>query len=141
MNNSLHRLPAGKVWRGKAVGMVLVERNEAMAALTRLLEQSTAGHGRVAMVTGGLATGKTELLRQFADHAVGAGALVLSAAGSRAEQSLHLGVMCQVCHGPAFPDIPVPDMSTVDHVPWDEVDPDPAVVGPLDATIVRDMSA
>ncbi|MEV4320030.1 LuxR family transcriptional regulator [Actinocrispum sp. NPDC049592] len=121
--------------------MVLVERNEAMAALTRLLEQGTAGHGRVALVTGGLATGKTELLRQFADRATQSGALVLSAAGSRAEQSLHLGVMCQICHGPAFPDIPVPSMSTVDQVLWDEVDPDPAVVGPLDATIVRDMSA
>jgi DNA-binding CsgD family transcriptional regulator len=120
---------------------MLVERDDALGALRRLLGQSAAGQGRVALVTGGLATGKSELLRVFAEDAALEGALVLAAAGSRAEQSLQMGVMCQIFHGPAFPDIPMPTLSTVDNVPWDEVDPDPAVVGPLDATIIRDMCA
>src|SRR5690349_3273164 len=45
-------------WRRKAVGMVLVERNGPLGALERLLSESVPGHGRVALVTGGLATGK-----------------------------------------------------------------------------------
>ncbi|TCO53675.1 AAA family ATPase [Actinocrispum wychmicini] len=121
--------------------MTLVERNDAWSALDRLMRESAAGHGRVALVTGGLATGKTELLRVFADHAAEAGALVLSAAGSRAEQSLQMGVLGQILHSSAFADVPVPLMSTVDELPWAEIDPDPAVVGPLDAPIVRDMCA
>jgi DNA-binding CsgD family transcriptional regulator/ABC-type transporter Mla MlaB component len=121
--------------------MVLVERDGPLGALERLLGQSAAGHGRVALVTGGLATGKTELLREFADRAEQSGALVLSAAGSRAEQSLQLGVICQILHGSAFPDVPRPSLSTVDGIDWAAVDQDPAVVGPLDAHVVRDMCA
>nr|WP_042192996.1 LuxR family transcriptional regulator [Kibdelosporangium sp. MJ126-NF4] len=114
--------------------MELVERNGPGEALERLHTRAAAGHGGVVLVTGGMATGKTELLREFTGCAARSGSLVLSASGSRAEQSLQLGVMCQVLHGPGFPD-------TVDSVSWHDVDTDPAVVGPHDAPVVRDMCA
>ncbi|MFC0110326.1 helix-turn-helix transcriptional regulator [Kibdelosporangium aridum] len=119
--------------------MELVERNGPLGALERMLTRTATGQGGVTLVTGGMATGKTELLREFTGNAARSGTLVLSATGSRAEQSLPLGVMCQIVHGPAFPDIPVPSLSAVDEVPWDEVDPDPAVVGPHDAPVIREM--
>jgi DNA-binding CsgD family transcriptional regulator len=119
----------------------LVERDGAWGALERLLVESAEGHGRVALVTGGLATGKTELLRVFADRAAASGAIVLTAAGSRSEQNVQLGVMCQIFHGSTFPDVPVPSLSAVDEIPWDGIDPDPAVVGSLDAPVVRGMCA
>lgn len=130
--------PAGGMAR-KAVAMELVERNGPLGALARMLTRVATGQGGVTLVTGGMATGKTELLREFTGDAVRSGTLVLSATGSRAEQSLPLGVMCQILHGPAFPDIPVPSLSTVDAVAWDQVDPDPAVVGPHDAPVIREM--
>ncbi|MBE1469761.1 helix-turn-helix transcriptional regulator [Kibdelosporangium phytohabitans] len=119
--------------------MELVERNGPWGALARLHTRTAAGQGGVALVTGGMATGKTALLREFTADAARDGTLVLSATGSRAEQSLQLGVMCQILHGPSFPDIPVPGPSVVDSVLWDRVDSDPAVVGPHDAPVIRDM--
>ncbi|MFC5104349.1 ATP-binding protein [Kibdelosporangium philippinense] len=119
--------------------MELVERIGPLGALERMLTRTATGQGGVTLVTGGMATGKTELLREFTGNAARSGTLVLSATGSRAEQSLQLGVMCQILHGPAFPDLPVPSLSTVDAIRWDEVDPDPAVVGPHDAPVTREM--
>ncbi|ONI91375.1 hypothetical protein ALI144C_01260 [Actinosynnema sp. ALI-1.44] len=121
--------------------MELVERNGPWGALARLHTRTAAGQGVVALVTGGMATGKTELLREFTADAARDGTLVLSATGSRAEQSLQLGVVCQILHGPSFPDVPVPAPSAVDSVPWDRVVEDPAVVGPHDAPVIRDMCA
>jgi KaiC/GvpD/RAD55 family RecA-like ATPase len=59
-----------------------------MAHLHKLLEETVGGRGRIAMVTGAVATGKSELLHGFADQALEQGALPLSATGSRAERAL-----------------------------------------------------
>ncbi|ARF58002.1 hypothetical protein B1H19_30820 [Streptomyces gilvosporeus] len=50
------------------------------------------GRGRVAVVTGAVATGKTELLVQFTEQAVAGGALLLEATGAAAEQRWPLGL-------------------------------------------------
>lgn len=76
----------------------LVERAEQLRSLEELLAECIRGKGRVAVVGGSVASGKTALLQAFTDLAVGAGALVLSATASRAEQTLPLGVIGQLLY-------------------------------------------
>ncbi|MFG1675386.1 AAA family ATPase [Micromonospora sp. NPDC049282] len=76
--------------------MSLVERTEAIETLDGLLAASVAGKGRVAVVTGPVATGRTELLNTFADRVVDLNGLAITATGSRSEQDLPLGVMSQL---------------------------------------------
>ncbi|WP_307854502.1 AAA family ATPase [Micromonospora sp. C31] len=59
-------------------------------------EEQQRGH--VALVTGAVGSGKTSLLDSFSEWAAGAGGQVMSAAGSRAERGLHLGVVGQLFH-------------------------------------------
>ncbi|MFV2022386.1 AAA family ATPase [Micromonospora sp. LOL_023] len=86
---------------------MLVERNGELSSLTDLLAESAAGRGRVALIRGGPATGKTELLHAFAERAVATGALVLSATGARAERELPLGVVWQLIRSTSLgPEVP-----------------------------------
>ncbi len=72
--------------------------DEGMATLRVLLAEAVAGKGRIAMVTGAVATGKSELLYLIAEHALDQGALPLTATGSSAESGLPLGVLSQLLH-------------------------------------------
>jgi DNA-binding CsgD family transcriptional regulator len=78
--------------------MLLVGRDDEIKALVGLLAEAERGNGAVAVVRGGIASGKTALLHGFAAAAEAAGALVLAAAGSRAEHTLPLGVIGQILH-------------------------------------------
>ncbi|MFF4840740.1 AAA family ATPase [Streptomyces collinus] len=75
----------------------------ALSRLRDLLAESTCGNGKLALVEGGLASGKTHLLHEFSRQAAKAGALMLTATGSRAERRLALGVADQLLRsaGPA----------------------------------------
>ncbi|MEU7039242.1 AAA family ATPase [Streptomyces sp. NPDC046237] len=91
-------------WSGTADGeagpVVLIERGEQLAQLRRNLhscEKHRMGH--VALVTGPVGMGKTQLLETFGKWAAATGARVLTAAGSRAEQGLPFGVLGQLLHG------------------------------------------
>jgi hypothetical protein len=83
--------------------MALMDRTEAWRDLDRLLTDSELGRGRVVLVGGGLACGKTELCHAFADHAAAAGATVLTAIGAPEETSVRLGVVRQLLRGKALP--------------------------------------
>lgn len=72
------------------------DHRAALNKLMGLLSDCLEGGGGLAVVTGGLGSGKTELLRQCADRAVEAGALVLSASAVWSEQSLAGGVLEQL---------------------------------------------
>ncbi|WP_344316266.1 AAA family ATPase [Acrocarpospora pleiomorpha] len=74
------------------------DRREGMATLRALLAEAVAGKGRIAMVTGAVATGKSELLYAIAERAFDQGALPLTATGSPAESGLPLGVLSQLLH-------------------------------------------
>ncbi|MFB9482958.1 AAA family ATPase [Streptomyces filamentosus] len=87
--------------------LFLVERDDCLHALDELLAECSRGNGSVALVSGGLATGKTELLDHFAERAAGQGALVLRATGSKAEQALPMGAMSQLFQDAALPAGPV----------------------------------
>ncbi|CAL9614669.1 hypothetical protein SUDANB95_05670 [Actinosynnema sp. ALI-1.44] len=79
--------------------MPLIEREHLLSELTALHATASAGHGRVALVDGGVASGKTELVNALAERAAAEGALVLTAACSLAESAIPLGVVNQLCHG------------------------------------------
>ncbi|GAA2039644.1 hypothetical protein GCM10009839_47090 [Catenulispora yoronensis] len=79
--------------------MDLVERDEQLDLLDRLLAESAAGTGRIAVVCGPVATGKSALLDAFADRARRAGVSVLSAVCSAEESGLRLGVLRQLLRG------------------------------------------
>ncbi|WP_156756574.1 helix-turn-helix transcriptional regulator [Actinokineospora pegani] len=83
--------------------MSLVERHDEFSALTRLYAEAARGRGQVALISGGVASGKTELLHTFAEHVAGAGAVLLAATGSRAERTLRFGVVRQLAQSPDIP--------------------------------------
>lgn len=76
--------------------MRLVDRKFQLTRLDRMLGDTIAGRGRVALVSGAIGSGKTALLQAFADRATLAGAAFVSAAGSWAERGLRYGVLSQI---------------------------------------------
>ncbi|RCV48008.1 helix-turn-helix transcriptional regulator [Marinitenerispora sediminis] len=78
--------------------MGLVERDRELEALREALADADRGRGAVAVVTGPAAVGRSALLYAFTEEAAASGALVLTAAGSREERSLPLGVIDQLLH-------------------------------------------
>jgi DNA-binding CsgD family transcriptional regulator len=78
--------------------MSLIERETELATLARLFRESLDGHGRLVVVGGGVASGKTALLRAFADQATTMGAIFLDATAKPAEHDVPLGVVGQIFH-------------------------------------------
>jgi len=66
-----------------------------MNLLRELLSRAVDRKGGVAVISGPVATGKTELLNAFAEHATESGATVLGAACSQAEVSMPFGAIAQ----------------------------------------------
>jgi DNA-binding CsgD family transcriptional regulator len=81
----------------------LVERDRQLLRLDNLFAESVGGRGRVAIISGPVASGKSALLYQFLDRAAEAGAQVLSAAASAAERTLPLGVVDQLFQSAQLP--------------------------------------
>ncbi|MEV4176754.1 AAA family ATPase [Nonomuraea sp. NPDC049709] len=74
------------------------DQRQGMALLRGLLDEAVAGRGRIAVVTGAIATGKSHLLYGLTEHAFDHGALPLTATGSLAERDVPLGVLSQLVH-------------------------------------------
>ncbi|WP_205624517.1 helix-turn-helix transcriptional regulator [Actinomadura flavalba] len=74
----------------------LIERDEHLRRLDRLLTDAADGRGRVAVLEGPAGTGRTELLRALTDAAARSGFEVLSAACSADERDLPYGVVEQL---------------------------------------------
>ncbi|SFS71745.1 helix-turn-helix transcriptional regulator [Saccharopolyspora flava] len=77
---------------------MVTERISELARLSESLADCERGRGRVVLIGGGMATGKTALLDALGDLA-GGRATVLRAVGSRAERELPLGVIAQLLAG------------------------------------------
>ncbi|MEI5131210.1 AAA family ATPase [Streptomyces libani] len=90
-------------FRGRKSCMGLVERDAVVAELRTALSDSAKGRGKVAVIRGGIASGKTALLRAFEEHAVASGATLLRASGAPSEQSLRFGVIEQFFSGATTP--------------------------------------
>jgi DNA-binding CsgD family transcriptional regulator len=83
--------------------MMLVGRDEEIAALRALYRDCAQGRGLVAIIRGPVASGKTALLQALAEDAVAAGAIFLGAVASRAERGLPLGILDQLFRGGSLP--------------------------------------
>src|SRR3954449_12300305 len=68
--------------------MYLMEREAALGQLAEILAETDSGTGRVAVVSGSAAMGKTALLRWVTQRAISSGMTVLSAVGSPEERCL-----------------------------------------------------
>ncbi|WP_217145656.1 LuxR family transcriptional regulator [Streptomyces sp. AC627_RSS907] len=77
---------------------MFVERQEQLDGFTAVLEECQAGQGRTLSVVGPLTSGKTALLRAFAERADEAGFQTLWATGARTERELPLGLAGQIRH-------------------------------------------
>jgi DNA-binding CsgD family transcriptional regulator len=75
---------------------MLTERGGESAHLHDALADSFQGRGRVVLVTGGPGTGKSVLVRAFAEEVDRRDTLLLTAVGSRTERTLELGVVSQL---------------------------------------------
>ncbi|SDH94148.1 regulatory protein, luxR family [Sinosporangium album] len=80
----------------------MAERDAQLSRLLDLLEESTGGCGRVALVRGVAGSGKTMLLEEFSTRAKGA--VTLSASGSLAERELPLGLLNQLLYHAPLPE-------------------------------------
>lgn len=78
---------------------MLVQREEQLAGLRRSYRTCREqGGGHVALLSGPVGSGKTEMLEVFGEWTAAMGGRVLRAAGSRAERDLPLGVIWQLLH-------------------------------------------
>ncbi|WP_308166123.1 AAA family ATPase [Actinomadura sp. NEAU-AAG7] len=121
--------------------MTLAERYRELSSLDALFKECATGTVRVAIVGGPVASGKTALLHALAERAVEAGALVLSAAASRAEQTLPLGVLDQLLRNVESADGDVDrELSPLDHALTRALSsPDLDVTTHLASPSVRDL--
>ncbi|MFE2288855.1 ATP-binding protein [Streptomyces sp. NPDC059443] len=76
--------------------MPLAERAGQLAELAAVLDDAARGRGGVAVLSGGVGCGRTELLDALRTAAVRAGYVVLRAAGSRPERDAQGGVLGQL---------------------------------------------
>ncbi|ACU36651.1 transcriptional regulator, LuxR family [Actinosynnema mirum DSM 43827] len=88
----------------------VIERDHELGLLRALLADAVDGRGGAAVVTGPVATGKTELLTAFAGHAVEAGAVVLGSVSSRGERGIPFAALGQALQRPSamssrFPEV------------------------------------
>jgi DNA-binding CsgD family transcriptional regulator len=93
-----------------------VARDDEFAILQELLADCLRSRSRVAVISGGVATGKTTLLRAFGERAKDSGFIFLSAVASATEGNVALGMLEQLF---CSPDLPGP--STVNAAQWLDV--------------------
>src|SRR5213082_3429895 len=87
--------------------MMLIERGTEFEFLENLFLDADSGHGSIALVNGAVASGKTELLRTFAEHRARDGAVVLTVTGDRDRGSRSYGSLRQLAG-----DLPLPQART-----------------------------
>jgi DNA-binding CsgD family transcriptional regulator len=83
--------------------MSLVERDGQVSLLTRLFGSCQRGQGVIAVVSGPVAAGKSQLLYTFAGQAIQEGAVVMCASGSLTESALPLGMLGQLLQNATMP--------------------------------------
>lgn len=82
--------------RGKGVYIVLFERERELEMLDGLFAETATGRGRIVLVSGAVANGKTELLRTFVDRNNSGEAIFLSATATAADREIPFGVLRQL---------------------------------------------
>lgn len=78
--------------------MRLFDRHEELEALSEAFADCVGGTGQLVIISGGPGSGKTELLHEFANRAVGAGALLLAATASLTERLRPMSTVGHLLH-------------------------------------------
>jgi DNA-binding CsgD family transcriptional regulator len=91
-------------------GVKLVDRDHELALLEERFEKCARGAGSVVLITGTVASGKTELLDTFSRRVPARGALTLNAAASAAEVGLPFGAIEQLLVAAGVDPRPIDDM-------------------------------
>jgi tetratricopeptide (TPR) repeat protein len=86
----------GSEARAPRPGARLLERDEELSAFASLLENTTAGSGRLLLIEGPAGIGKTQLLAELQALAEAHDARVLSARGSELERDFAFGIVRQL---------------------------------------------
>ncbi|MFI9332395.1 LuxR C-terminal-related transcriptional regulator [Kitasatospora sp. NPDC052868] len=77
--------------------------SDALVALREIFSECEDRRGRTVVVSGSLASGRSELLHAFCEHVADSEALLLAATGSYSERSVRLGVLSQLVHNAPLP--------------------------------------
>lgn len=120
--------------------MLLTKNFDELELLPAMFAECVGGSGRLVLISGGLATGKTTLLHAFLEHAGEHGALVLTAAGARTERALRLGVIWQLFRSAGLKPEALDEVSRIfDFAPRAPVEngPEPSTVPLADSDAVR----
>ncbi|WP_369172985.1 AAA family ATPase [Streptomyces sp. R28] len=75
---------------------MLIERERELEMLDGLFAETATGRGRIVLVSGAVASGKTELFRSFVDRNADGGSLFLSATATVADREVPFGVLRQL---------------------------------------------
>ncbi|MEU9117889.1 AAA family ATPase, partial [Streptomyces sp. NPDC048483] len=121
--------------------MLFAERNFEITLLRDLYSKSEQGKAQTVLVEAPVACGKTALLHTFADEAEESGALILTATGSRAEQSHPFGLISQLLHDQGLQPWVDPQVRTLlrqTPAPAPE-GPDPVVMEQTTAQLAREL--
>ena len=119
------------------------EPDEALNSLREHFRQSAQGSGRLILVSGGIASGKTRLLNEFLHHADESGAMTLRASGAPDEQAIGTAIIDQLLTNSALPPELAARAAEV-HAPGGAPRPAQAALSPettssADIPLVRDV--
>ncbi|WP_229322757.1 LuxR family transcriptional regulator [Streptomyces sp. UNOC14_S4] len=99
------------------------ERDTHLTELADMLGSAEQGRGRLALISGPVACGKTDLLDRFAVQALARDALLLETTGSRSERELPFGLLKKVFDNAAMPPAARAEVTALlDGVDGDETD-------------------
>src|SRR5690606_24707203 len=123
----------------KEASLALAGRTEELARLEELLDDAVRGSGNSVTIRGVVGCGKTALLHAFAARAAARGVTVLTAAGSRAERALPLGVLSQLLNDVPGDDAPAASVRRLLDRAMAAVRPDSAGGAAEQARIMREL--
>jgi DNA-binding CsgD family transcriptional regulator len=119
-----------------------VGRESEFQRLTEALDSAVRGEGRVVLLSGPTAVGKTELLHAFTGHAAERGAFILNATGSVLERDFPFSVIRQLMQAAPFaPDVARQVATLLDEGSFPGCPTDALAVGRISSRVLHELHA